>query len=176
MPANPTTLHIPVVFDVSGGATLFAESQPEDFVENHLQFTLDSAADSNGNTLTAADFSQCIYVGDQDQGDSLFYQSAESGRTVRDLSKKIANAIINGTLKNDIADTAKRVPKGGGSVDSTGEASFYNGGITDSNGTHFGPPPRPWDQSEQIRLGKLTILPTKMARDLYSGAKIGRTT
>ena len=37
MPANPTTLHIPVVFDVSGGATLFAESQPEDFVENHLQ-------------------------------------------------------------------------------------------------------------------------------------------
>lgn len=138
MPANPTTLHIPVVFDVSGGATLFAESQPEDFVENHLQFTLDSAADSNGNTLTAADFSQCIYIGDQDQGDSLFYQSAESGRTIKDLSKKIANAIINGTLKNDIADTTKRVPKGGGSVDSSGEASFYNGGITDSNGTHFG--------------------------------------
>ena len=48
--SQTTTFHIPVVFDVSGGATLFAEEKPDDFVENHLQFTLDARTNAYGYT------------------------------------------------------------------------------------------------------------------------------
>lgn len=134
--SQTTTFHIPVVFDVSGGATLFAEEKPDDFVENHLQFTLDARTNAYGYTLTAADISNSIYIADRDSGDALFYQSAEEGRTLLDLSRKISQSIIHGNLKNDISDLEKRVPIGGGSV-TAGEATLYSGGLTDTAGNHL---------------------------------------
>jgi len=134
--SQTTTFHIPVVFDVSGGATLFAEEKPDDFVENHLQFTLDARTNAYGYTLTAADISNSVFIADRDSGDALFYQSAESGRTILDLSRKISEAIVHGNLKNDISDLEKRVPIGGGAV-TVGEATLYSGGITDTAGNHL---------------------------------------
>ena len=135
--AQNTTFHIPVVFDVSGAATLFAEETPDDFVENHLHYTLDARINDKGYTLTAEDISNSIFIDDRDnEGEILFYQSSEQGRTIIDLARKISQAITHGNLKNDIANLDKRVPIGGGDV-VNGEATLYTGGLTDTAGNHL---------------------------------------
>ena len=96
-------IQIPVLFDVSGNMQIYGEdTQQQDFIESHLQFTLDMTTDTD-ISLNAGHFSHAIRVGDQDNTDNIFYGKAHKSSThgsaeIDLLANKIAEAITRGKL------------------------------------------------------------------------------
>ena len=104
-------IQIPVLFDMSGDSIVFGEEVTGDFVGSHLEFLLDMTTETNGISLTAADISSAIFIGDQDSGDNIFYSGGTSGNiAVDNLCNRIAKAITRGKLVH--------IPKTGNSSNS----------------------------------------------------------
>ncbi len=114
------TVQIPVLFDMSGDTIVFGEDGVGDFVSSHLDFLLDMTTEANGISLNAADISSAILIGDQDDGDSIFYAGGTTGNiAVDNLCNRIANAITRGKLVHipKSGDTSNSgIPMGGRSL------------------------------------------------------------
>ena len=92
-------IQIPVLFDVSGSMQIYGEdTQQNDFIESHLQFTLDMTTHPT-YPLTFQDFKDAILIGDQDSQNNIFFSNESSGTHAIDLlCNKIALAITKGNL------------------------------------------------------------------------------
>ena len=92
-------IQIPVLFDVSGTMQIYGEdTQGQDFIESHLQFTLDMTTDSN-YPLSYQDFTNAILIGDADSSNNIFFANEAAGTHAIDfLCNKIALAITKGNL------------------------------------------------------------------------------
>jgi len=92
-------IQIPVLFDVSGNMQIYGEdTQQQDFIESHLQFTLDMTTDAN-YPLSFQDFKSAILVGDADSSNNIFFANEAAGTHAIDLlCNKIALAITKGKL------------------------------------------------------------------------------
>ena len=92
-------IQIPVLFDVSGTMQIYGEdTQGQDFIESHLQFTLDMTTDPNYR-LNFQDFKDAILVGDADSSNNIFFANESTGTHAIDLlCNKIALAITKGNL------------------------------------------------------------------------------
>ena len=117
------TVQIPVLFDMSGDTIVFGEDGVGDFVSSHLDFLLDMTTEANDISLNAADISSAILIGDQDDGDSIFYAGGTTGNiAVDNLCNRIANAITRGKLVH--------IPKSGNTSNSGipmgGRSLLYN--------------------------------------------------
>ena len=117
------TIQIPVLFDMSGDTIVFGEDGGGDFVSSHLDFLLDMTTEANDISLNAADISSAIFIGDQDDGDSIFYAGGTTGNiAVDNLCNRIANAITRGKLVH--------IPKSGNTSNSGipmgGRSLLYN--------------------------------------------------
>ena len=127
-------IQLPVLFDMSGDTIVFGEDGTGDFLNSHLDFILDMTTEANGISLTAADISSSILVGDQDTGDSIFYSGGSSGSIgVDNLCNRIAKAITRGKLIH--------LPKSGNTSNSGipmgGRANLYDlNGVWTENGNN----------------------------------------
>lgn len=93
------TVQLPVLFDVSGTATVFGESATTaDFITPHLNFTLDMTTEANDISLNAAHISSSIAVGDHEISDTIYYAQDKVGGSVDLLCNRIAKAITRGKL------------------------------------------------------------------------------
>ncbi len=93
------TVQLPVLFDVSGTATVFGESATTaDFISPHLEFTLDMTTPANGASLDYNDIKNAISVGDHEISDTIYYASNLVNGSVDLLANKIAKAITRGKL------------------------------------------------------------------------------
>ena len=93
------TVQLPVLFDVSGTATVFGESATTaDFISPHLEFTLDMTTPANGASLDFNDIKNAISVGDHEISDTIYYASNLVSGSVDLLANKIAKAITRGKL------------------------------------------------------------------------------
>jgi hypothetical protein len=98
------TIQIPVLFDMSGDTLVFGEDgTTADFINSHLDFTLDMRTTVNDISLNASHFSHAIRVGDQDDTENLFYGYAHHSSThgsaeIDLLANTIAEAITKGKL------------------------------------------------------------------------------
>jgi len=92
-------IQIPVLFDVSGTMQIYGEdTQGQDFIESHLQFTLDMTTDPNYR-LNFQDFKDAILIGDADSSNNIFFANESTGTHAVDLlCNKIALAITKGNL------------------------------------------------------------------------------
>ena len=92
-------IQIPVLFDVSGSMQIYGEdTQQNDFIESHLQFTLDMTTDPN-YPLSFQDFKNALLIGDQDSQNNIFFSNEAAGTHAVDiLCNKIALAITKGNL------------------------------------------------------------------------------
>jgi len=93
------TVQLPVLFDVSGTATVFGESATTaDFISPHLEFTLDMTTPANGASLDFNDIKNAISVGDHEISDTIYYASNLVNGSVDLLANRIAKAITRGKL------------------------------------------------------------------------------
>jgi hypothetical protein len=93
------TVQLPVLFDVSGTATVFGESATTaDFITPHLNFTLDMTTEANDISLNAAHIQNAIAVGDHEISDTIYYAQNLASGSVDLLSNRIAKAITRGKL------------------------------------------------------------------------------
>jgi len=92
-------IQIPVLFDVSGTMQIYGEdTQGQDFIESHMQFTLDMTTDAN-YPLNYQDFTNAILIGDADSSNNIFFANEAAGTHAIDfLCNKIALAITKGNL------------------------------------------------------------------------------
>tara|TARA_B100000902_G_scaffold298080_1_gene285279 strand:- start:525 stop:2072 length:1548 start_codon:yes stop_codon:yes gene_type:complete len=92
-------IQIPVLFDVSGTMQIYGEdTQGQDFIESHMQFTLDMTTDPNYR-LNFQDFKDAILIGDADSSNNIFFANESTGTHAVDLlCNKIALAITKGNL------------------------------------------------------------------------------
>jgi len=92
-------IQIPVLFDVSGTMQIYGEdTQGQDFIESHIQFTLDMTTDAN-YPLNSQDFTNSILIGDADSSNNIFFSNEAAGTHAIDLlCNKIALAITKGNL------------------------------------------------------------------------------
>jgi len=92
-------IQIPVLFDVSGSMQIYGEdTQGQDFIESHLQFTLDMTAHAN-YPLNYQDFTNALLIGDADSSNNIFFANEYSGTHAIDLlCNKISLAITKGNL------------------------------------------------------------------------------
>jgi len=92
-------IQIPVLFDMSGDTLVFGEEISGDFLSSHLDFLLDMTTETNDISLNAADISSAILVGDQDNGDNIFYSGGDTSNiAVDNLCNRIAKTITRGKL------------------------------------------------------------------------------
>ena len=93
------TVQLPVLFDVSGTATVFGESAATaDFITPHLEFTLDMTTAANDVSFNAAHISNAIAVGDHEVSDTIYYAQDQVGGSVDLLANRLAKAITRGKL------------------------------------------------------------------------------
>ena len=93
------TVQLPVLFDVSGTATVFGESATTaDFITPHLNFTLDMTTEANDISLNAAHIQNAIAVGDHEISDTIYYAQNLTAGSVDLLANRIAKAITRGKL------------------------------------------------------------------------------
>ena len=93
------TVQLPVLFDVSGTATVFGESATTaDFITPHLNFTLDMTTEANDISLNAAHIQNAIAVGDHEISDTIYYAQDLTAGSVDLLANRIAKAITRGKL------------------------------------------------------------------------------
>jgi len=93
------TVQLPVLFDVSGTATVFGESAATaDFISPHLNFTLDMTTEANDISLNAAHIQNAIAVGDHEISDTIYYAQDKTGASIDLLANRIAKAITRGKL------------------------------------------------------------------------------
>ena len=112
------TVQLPVLFDVSGTATVFGESATTaDFITPHLSFTLDMTTEANGISLNAAHISSAISVGDHEISDTIYYAQDKVGGSVDLLANRLAKAITRGKLVHVAPTTGDHsdsgIPMGG---------------------------------------------------------------
>jgi len=130
------TVQLPVLFDVSGTATVFGESATTaDFITPHLEFTLDMTTLANGISLNAANFSNAISVGDHEVSDTIYYATDLTGGSIDLLANRLATAITRGKLVHvphgtDHSDSG--IPMGGrplvaadGTISGTASNNIY---------------------------------------------------
>ena len=99
------TVQLPVLFDVSGTATVFGESAvTADFITPHLEFTLDMTTEANDISLNFQDIKDAISVGDHEISDTIYYASNLTAGSVDLLCNRIAKAITRGKLVHDITN------------------------------------------------------------------------
>ena len=115
------TVQLPVLFDVSGTATVFGESATTaDFITPHLSFTLDMTTEANGISLNAAHISSAISVGDHEISDTIYYAQDKPGGSVDLLANRLAKAITRGKLVHVAPTTGDHsdsgIPMGGRSL------------------------------------------------------------
>ena len=103
-------IQIPVLFDMSGDTLVFGEEISGEFISSHLDFLLDMTTEANDISLNAADISSAILVGDQDDGDNIFYSGGSDGIAIDNLCNRIAKSITRGKLVH--------IPKTGNSSNS----------------------------------------------------------
>ena len=119
------TVQIPILFDVDNGTTtaleLFGESASTDFFTHQVEFSIAKSA-----KLAATDM-QAIHVGDSTDLNTEQIFFASDGNAIDRMCDKIADALIQGTLKQESPGDAKLV-KGGGAVD-----SYFTTDIGDGN-------------------------------------------
>lgn len=124
------TVQLPVLFDVSGTATVFGESATTaDFISPHLEFTLDMTTEANDISLNFQHIKDAISVGDHEISDTIYYASNLVNGSVDLLANRIAKAITRGKLVHVPSGTDHSdggIPMGGrplvaanGLVDST---------------------------------------------------------
>ena len=93
------TVQLPVLFDVSGTATVFGESASvADFISPHLEFTLDMTTEANDISLNAANITNAIAVGDHEISDTIYYSQNKIGGSIDLLCNRLAKAITRGKL------------------------------------------------------------------------------
>ena len=93
------TVQLPVLFDVSGTATVFGESATTaDFISPHLEFTLNMTTEANDISLNFQDIKDAISVGDHEISDTIYYASNLVSGSVDLLANRIAKAITRGKL------------------------------------------------------------------------------
>ena len=93
------TVQLPVLFDVSGTATVFGESATTaDFISPHLEFTLDMTTEANDISLNFQHIKDAISVGDHEISDTIYYASNLVSGSVDLLANRIAKAITRGKL------------------------------------------------------------------------------
>ena len=126
------TIKIPVLFDMSGDTIVYGEDVTGDFVTSHLDFILDMTTEANGISLNAANISDAIKVGDQDNTDNLFYSGGADGNiAVDNLCNRLSKAITRGKLVH-IPKSGNHsnsgIPLGGRAelVDATGTHTIYH--------------------------------------------------
>lgn len=114
------TVQLPVLFDVSGTATVFGESATTaDFISPHLEFTLDMTTEANDISLNFQHIKDAISVGDHEISDTIYYASNLVSGSVDLLANRIAKAITRGKLvhvpKNGVNDDHSNsgIPMGG---------------------------------------------------------------
>ena len=108
------TVQLPVLFDVSGTATVFGESAvTADFITPHLEFTLDMTTAANGVSLDFNDIVNAISVGDHEISDTIYYASNLTSGSVDLLCNRIAKAITRGKLVHDITNNGTDHSDGG---------------------------------------------------------------
>ena len=112
------TVQLPVLFDVSGTATVFGESAATaDFITPHLNFTLDMTTEANDISLNAADITNAIAVGDHEISDTIYYAQNLTAGSVDLLANRIAKAITRGKLVHVAPTTGDHsdsgIPMGG---------------------------------------------------------------
>ena len=92
-------IQIPVLFDVSGTMQIYGEdTQGQDFIESHMQFSLDMTTDAN-YPLNYQDFTNAILIGDADSSNNIFFSNEATGAHAIDLlCNKISLAITKGNL------------------------------------------------------------------------------
>ena len=129
------TVQLPVLFDVSGTATVFGESAATaDFITPHLNFTLDMTTEANDISLNAAHIQNAIAVGDHEISDTIYYAQNLTAGSVDLLANRIAKAITRGKLVHVAPTTGDHsdsgIPMGGrplvaanGTVDSVTPAN-----------------------------------------------------
>jgi len=128
------TIQMPVLFDMSGDTLVFGEEVTGELITSHLDFLLDMRTNSADLSLNAIDFSHAIRVGDQDDGDNLFYgyattASTHGSATIDLLANRIAKNITEGNLVH--------IPKSGNASNSGipmgGRALRNAAGVVDPN-------------------------------------------
>jgi len=108
------TVQLPVLFDVSGTATVFGESAvTADFITPHLEFTLDMTTEANDISLNFQDIKNAISVGDHEISDTIYYASNLASGSVDLLCNRIAKAITRGKLVHDITNNGTDHSDGG---------------------------------------------------------------
>ena len=112
------TVQLPVLFDVSGTATVFGESATTaDFITPHLSFTLDMTTEANDISFNAAHISSAISVGDHEISDTIYYAQDKPGGSVDLLANRLAKAITRGKLVHVAPTTGDHsdsgIPMGG---------------------------------------------------------------
>ncbi len=108
------TVQLPVLFDVSGTATVFGESAvTADFITPHLEFTLDMTTEANDISLNFQHIKDAISVGDHEISDTIYYASNLASGSVDLLCNRLAKAITRGKLVHDITNNGTDHSDGG---------------------------------------------------------------
>ena len=125
------TVQLPVLFDVSGTATVFGESATTaDFITPHLNFTLDMTTEANDISLNAAHIQNAIAVGDHEISDTIYYSQNLTAGSVDLLCNRIAKAITRGKLVH-VAPTGGDHSDGG--IPMGGRPLVAANGLVDAN-------------------------------------------
>jgi len=121
-------IKIPVLFDMSGDTIVYGEDVTGDFVTSHLDFILDMTTEANDISLNAANISDSIKVGDQDNTDNMFYSGGADGNiAVDNLCNRLSKAITRGKLVH--------IPKSG-NYSNSGIPLGGRAELVDATGTH----------------------------------------
>jgi hypothetical protein len=108
------TVQLPVLFDVSGTATVFGESAvTADFITPHLEFTLDMTTEANDISLNFQHIKDAISVGDHEISDTIYYANNLTSGSVDLLCNRLAKAITRGKLVHDITNNGTDHSDGG---------------------------------------------------------------
>lgn len=129
------TVQLPVLFDVSGTATVFGESAvTADFITPHLEFTLDMTTEANDISLNFQDIKDAISVGDHEISDTIYYASNLTAGSVDLLCNRIAKAITRGKLVHDITNNGTDHSDGG--IPMGGRPLVKNDGTTGAGASY----------------------------------------
>lgn len=129
------TVQLPVLFDVSGTATVFGESAvTADFITPHLEFTLDMTTEANDISLNFQDIKDAISVGDHEISDTIYYASNLASGSVDLLCNRIAKAITRGKLVHDITNNG--IDHSDGGIPMGGRPLVDNNGNTGSGASY----------------------------------------
>jgi len=154
---STTNIDIPLIFDMSGNATVFGEEYADDIVTNHIKLKINASSSGNNKSINLINAFKRIYYTDASEltesNGVLFYKdfaddkTGEIGSAIQDLLFNSENIIHYGSDPSDNfapvtgpSGTFFGIPIGAKqNVDdpSGSEDSYYNIMFIDNIGTQF---------------------------------------